>query len=85
MTTCHSPEEIHQTQNINGLKQNGILTDACINISASSSTFLSSLKPDNVLLIPLFIRDYNRYMEGSDGNAQTRQYYTFNTQLFRYW
>lgn len=85
MTTCHSPEEIHQTQHINDLKRNGIPTNARITVSVSSSIPQSRAESENVLPIPLPIRDYNRYMGGSDGNAQTRQYYSFTTRSFRYW
>lgn len=85
MTICHSPEEIHQTQNIDALKRNGILTDTCITISECSFTSQSNLKPDKVLPILLLIRNYNQYLGESDGYTQIRQYYSFNTCFFWYW
>ena len=69
ITTCHSSKKIHQIQHINGLKQNGILTNAHITVSASSSISQFRTKSENVLPIPLPIQYYNQYIGGFDENA----------------
>lgn len=88
MTSCHTLEKVNEHQLINGLKNNGIPLQS--RVSAPSDEIFDAQNKDgqgseNALPIPNPIRDYNKYMGGSDANAQIRQYYSFVTRSFRYW
>lgn len=79
MTTCHSLEEI---QLISGLKRNGILLQSQISAPSSEVSDMqnqNSQGSKNPPLILIPICDYKKNMDGSDGNAQIRQYYSFVT------
>ncbi len=82
MIICHPSEKIYQAQNIKGLKCNSILTDGFITISTTSFIFQSGFKLDKLFPIFLSIQKHKQYRGGSDKSAQTKQYYSFNTQCF---
>lgn len=82
MTTCHSLEEINKNQLIRGLKRNGILLQSQISAPSSEVSDMqnqNSQGSKNLPLILIPICDYKKNMDGSDGNAQIRQYYSFVT------
>ena len=92
MTTIHTPDDLEAYDMLFKKKRHGISADAqTIRVKNLSYYTLPSVyahsQPhiERGLAFPIAVRQYNKHMGGSDGNAQGRAYYSPGTRSFRYW
>ena len=91
MTTAYSLSDVETSDFLSPKKRHGIpknsikqITPPYLpSIAAHTVTFGSDVSEG--LPIPYPIREYNKYMGGSDGNAQQREVYTLDRRFSRYW
>ena len=90
MITIHSSNKMKLSDILSVNQHHRILTDMITN-RVNKLFNLPSVFTHNQSVIklelsfPMLIHQYNRYMRGSDSNAQTRAYYNSEIHCFCYW
>ena len=92
MTTVHTPKDMEASDLLPKSKRHGIPVNSS-HIRAKNLSFytlpsvFSHSQPciEQGLPFPTAVRQYNKNMGGSDGNAQVRAYYSSETRSFCYW